>query len=142
MLYSYRILLITIMNITSLRHTKQKARHKRTHTFWINLYHVQEQIKLIYSNRNHISGYLWWMGILTGNERSFWGERTILYFEFGDNIKCKAFVKIHWTNSKDLYLDRRLYNLIGYRGKYIFFNSLKCMLKICGFLSHVKLYQM
>lgn len=26
------------------------------------------------------------------------GEKE-LYLEFGDNIKCKAFVKIHWTNT-------------------------------------------
>lgn len=36
------------------------------HTVWFYLQEVQEQVKVIYGDKNQKSGYLWGQGLLTG----------------------------------------------------------------------------
>lgn len=51
----------------------EKAGNKRIHTVWLFLYKILEQVKLIYSTKNKISGWLQW-----GGERRLNAQRNFL----------------------------------------------------------------
>lgn len=55
------------------------------HTVWFHLQEIQEQVKVIYGDKNQKSGYLWGQGLLTGkgNKRAFWDARNVLYLHLG-----------------------------------------------------------
>ena len=59
---------------------------------------VQKQAKLVYINRNHITGYLWGM-LRSGYKRAFWSDGNVQYLDVSGGYLglhiCKNTSSVH-----------------------------------------------
>lgn len=74
----------------------KQNRHKRVHTAWCHLYEFQEQVKLIYGEKNQNYGCSEGRGFPGGgNYRDFCGDRNILCLVWIIFIWVYIFMKTH-----------------------------------------------